>query len=89
MRFRHNGHEARRVNARDYDGMRELVTWCGGRAIDDNEYVIALPTPVGEATVRHDDWVIRDMTGTFHVYRCPEWRPIVDPWPWFLAHADQ
>jgi hypothetical protein len=86
--FRKDGHEARRVNTHDYDGLCQLVAWCGGRAIDDGDYVIALSTPIGEATVRHHDWVIRDVAGTFHVYRCPEWRPIADPWPWFLTQTE-
>lgn len=88
MRFLHDGHEARRVDVQDYDGMCALVSWCGGEAIDDGEYVITVPIPDGAIRVKDHDWVFRDgTTGLFHVLRDPGWRPMRDPWPWFLTPA--
>lgn len=90
MKFLKDGHEARRVDVHDHDGLCELIAWCGGRAVDEDEFVIAVPTPLGEdAWAKDQDWLIRDITGVFYVYRHPDWRPIVDGWPWFLSRADE
>lgn len=90
MRFHKDSHEARRVDPHDYDGMCDLVAWCGGRAVDDEDHVIAMPTPAGEVYVQAGDWIIRDAkSGRFHVYRHPEWHPIMDGWPWFLPRDDE
>lgn len=87
MKYYKDGHEARRVDAYDYDRLCALAAWCGGRAIDEDDDVIALPTPTGEARAQHADWIIQDAAGVFHVYAHPEWRPIADGWPWFLTQA--
>lgn len=85
MRFHKDGHEARRVDPHDYDGMCDLISWCGGQAIDDEDYLLIVPIPGGEVRARDRDWIIRDANGSFHVHGEPDWRPIVDPWPWFLS----
>lgn len=87
MRYFFHGHEARQVDARDYDGMCETAAWCRGSTVDDGEYVIIMPTPIPHEAVRvkAGAWIVRDATsGIFYVHDEPQWRPAADPWPWFL-----
>lgn len=62
--------EAVRVDAEDYDGMCEIVRWCGGRAVgaeDDNgQHVIAIDTLEGTMFADPGDWIIKGIKGEFY-----------------------
>jgi hypothetical protein len=90
IKYFHKGHEARRVDAQDYDAMCELIVWCAGWPVTspDGEHVIEMTTPGGDVMVKAGEWVIKDAAGNFHVHRDPEWRPVPDPWPYFLSQPD-
>jgi hypothetical protein len=47
--------EARQVDTMDYDGMCEIVRWCGGDAIGEHGYVIAVSNPQGRQRAGHGD----------------------------------
>lgn len=89
MIYHHDGAAARRVDTEDPDRLHDLAAWCRGKVVDDGEYVLTMPIPVrGEALrVKAGHWIVRDRGGVFYVHREPHWRPIIDPWPWFLVRA--
>ena len=56
--------EARQVHTLDYDGMCDIVGWCGGRAIDHGESVIEIQRDDGSLRQAGcGDWVIKCVTG--------------------------
>jgi hypothetical protein len=59
--------EARQIDTLDYDGMCEIIRWCGGAAIDRGDKVIAVRTVLGrlDLDLGHGDWVLRHPNGTF------------------------
>lgn len=63
--------EAIQINSLDYDGMCEIVKWCGGRAVDseetdDGKAVIAIDTLEGTMYADPGDWIIKDVAGEFY-----------------------
>jgi hypothetical protein len=60
--------EARQIDSLDYDGMCEIVKWCGGVALgeDDNPHVLAIPTLEGEMRAEPGDWIIKGVQGEFY-----------------------
>lgn len=58
--------EARQADSCDYDGLCDLVAWCGGRATDEGTAVIAITTLEGVMLVEPGDWVIRGVAGEFY-----------------------
>lgn len=58
--------EARQVDTLDYDGLCELVSWCGGRAVGDDSGPIAIDTLEGTMVAGDGDWIIRGVQGEFY-----------------------
>jgi len=58
--------EARQVDPLDYDGMCELVAWCGGVAVDIGGHVVAIDTLEGRMYVDPGDWIIKGVKGEFY-----------------------
>jgi hypothetical protein len=58
--------EAVQIDTMDYDGMCDIAKWCGGRATDEDGYVIAIDTLEGTMFACHDDWIIRGVAGEFY-----------------------
>ena len=58
--------EAIQINANDYDEMCQIVKWCGGRAVDEGNAVIAIDTLEGTMLADAGDWVIRGLKGEFY-----------------------
>lgn len=58
--------EARQIDTNDYDGLCELVQWCGGRAIAWDGHVIAIDTLEGTMEGGHGDWIIKGVKGEFY-----------------------
>ena len=56
-----------RVDTCDYDGLCELVAWCGGVAVDEGEAVIAIDCPGGRELARDGDAIVRQSSGGFSV----------------------
>jgi hypothetical protein len=56
-----------RVDTHDYDEMCEIVAWCNGEAIAEDDHVIAFQTVDGNrATVGDGDWIIQGVVGEFY-----------------------
>lgn len=58
--------EARQVDTSDYDGLCDLVAWCGGTAIDYGGHVIAIDTLEGRMCADPGDWIIQGVKGEFY-----------------------
>ena len=58
--------EAMRIDSYDHDGMCEIVTWCGGRAVGDDNHVIAIDTLEGTMYADPGDYVIKGVQGEFY-----------------------
>jgi hypothetical protein len=58
--------EAIQVDTQDYDRLCDIVAWCGGRAVDDGDAVIAIDTLEGTMLAEHLDWIIRGVKGEFY-----------------------
>lgn len=62
--------EARQIDCRDYDGMCDIVKWCGGEAIGDEfpggNGVVAIRTLEGVMVAECGDWIIRGVKGEFY-----------------------
>jgi hypothetical protein len=58
--------EAVRVNSQDYDGMCQIMDWCGGRSVDFDGHVIAIDTLEGTMYADPGDWVIKGVKGEFY-----------------------
>lgn len=58
--------EAIQINSFDYDEMCEIVKWCNGLAIDEEDYVIAVPTLEGRMMAKSGDWIIKGIQGEFY-----------------------
>jgi len=58
--------EAMQIDCEDYDGMSEIVTWCGGRAIDIGASVIEIDTLEGTMRAECGDWIIKGVAGEFY-----------------------
>ena len=56
-----------RVDTCDYDGLCELVAWCGGVAVDEGEAVIAIESLGGRVLARDGDAIVRQSSGGFSV----------------------
>jgi hypothetical protein len=66
--------EAIQVDTRDYDGLCELISWCSGRAVDDEEHdtaVVAIDTLEGTMFAIPGDWIIKGVQGEF--YPCKDY----------------
>jgi hypothetical protein len=75
------GVEAIQVDCLDYDGMCEIVTWCGGTAVDGSRFdedarmagvtpVIAIPDGNGGLAVAScGDWIVKGAGGVFRPMR--------------------
>lgn len=58
------------VTTEDHDELTEIVSWCGGEAIDEGEAVIRLREFDDEyATVLNGDWILTNPHGGFHVVK--------------------
>ena len=58
--------EAARIDSSDYDGMCEIIAWCGGRAVDEAGAVIAIDTLEGPHLAQPGDYIIRGVKGEFY-----------------------
>ena len=62
--------EFRRIDSMDYDGMLDIVRWCGGRAVGEEENegksVIAIDTLEGTMYADPGDIVIQGVKGEFY-----------------------
>lgn len=58
--------EFRHIDALDYDDMCEIVGWCGGRAVDHDDSVIAIDTPEGTMYANPGDVIIKGVNGEFY-----------------------
>lgn len=59
--------EARQIDSADYDGMCEIVAWCGGRAVDfHDDAVLAIDTLEGTMLASPGDWIIKGVAGEFY-----------------------
>ncbi len=65
--------EAVQINSLDYDGLCEIVQWCGGVAKDNDDpgmgdkVVLVIPTLEGVSLQANDgDYIVRDHTGAFY-----------------------
>jgi len=64
--------EAVQVDTQDYDGLCEIVGWCGGRAVGDfdeggdPDAVIAIETLEGTMTAKDGDYIIKGVQGEFY-----------------------
>lgn len=54
------------MDTMDYDGMCEIVRWCGGDAVGEHGYVIAVSNPQGRQRAGHGDWIVKDETGNYY-----------------------
>lgn len=58
--------EARLVDSMDYDGLCDLVRWCGGRAVGWDNHLIAIDTLEGTMYADNGDWIIRGVEDEFY-----------------------
>ena len=58
--------EARYVNSSDFDGLCEIVDWCGGRAVAWDNHLIAINTLEGTMYADNGDWIIKGVKGEFY-----------------------
>lgn len=58
--------EARKVNSEDYDDLTDIVGWCGGRAVDEDNHLIAIDTMEGTMYADNGDWVIKGVKEEFY-----------------------
>lgn len=59
--------EARQIDASDYDDMCDIVSWCGGRAVDDDgDAVIAIDTLEGTHLANPGDYIIKGIKSEFY-----------------------
>jgi hypothetical protein len=61
--------EAAQVNSLDHDGVLDIVRWCGGRAVGEEDHptaMIAIDTLEGTMFADPGDWVIRGVQGEFY-----------------------
>jgi hypothetical protein len=60
--------EARQVDTLDYDGVCDIVRWCGGNIYDDTEEetLFTIPTLEGPLNVSNGDWIIKGVKGEFY-----------------------
>ena len=58
--------EAVRVDADDYDGLIEIIRWCGGHPVDFGPAVVAIDTLEGTMYANGGDWIIRGVQGEFY-----------------------
>lgn len=58
--------EAWQVDSQDYDGLCDLVAWCGGRAVGWDGHLIAIDTLEGTMYADNGDWIIRGVKGEFY-----------------------
>jgi hypothetical protein len=55
------------VDTCDYDGLCELVAWCGGVAVDEGDAVIAIESLGERVLARDGDAIVRQSSGGFSV----------------------
>lgn len=55
--------DARRLNMFDYDEACEIVSWCGGEAVEEG---IAIQTLEGTMIAVDGDWIIKGVEGEFY-----------------------
>jgi hypothetical protein len=61
--------EAIRVDSMDYDGVCDIMAWCGGRVSvwdHDVDYLFYIDTLEGQMHVRSGDWIIKGVKGEFY-----------------------
>lgn len=57
--------EARQIDTLDYDGMCEIIAWCGGRPADIGDAVLSVDTLEGTVYASDGDWIIH-VAGGFY-----------------------
>lgn len=55
--------EAVQLDSQDFDGLVEICTWSGGRAVSWEGHLIAIDTLEGTMYADNGDWIIRGVQG--------------------------
>ncbi len=75
--------EARQLDCTDYDGMCEIVKWCGGEAIGEEfpggNGVVAIRTREGTMVGECGDWIIKGVKGEFYPVKPDIFEATYDP----------
>lgn len=58
--------QAVQVDSQDYDELCEIVSWCNGRAVDEDNHLIAIDTLEGTMFADNQDWIIKGLNGEFY-----------------------